>query len=73
MTPEKMLALFERQYLAGKTPVELETTCAAYAVWLASAWEMLNADERVLLTSIGAALWRDGYDLTAGSETNDPW
>lgn len=73
MTPEKMLSMFERQYLEGKAPVDLESTCASFANWLAAAWEQLDGEQKTLLTTVGAALWREGYDLRAGSATKDLW
>jgi len=73
MTPEKILSMFERQYLEGKAPVDLEETCANFAGWLASTWEQLAADQRALLLTVGAALWREGYDVRAGSATKDLW
>jgi hypothetical protein len=73
MTPEKMIAVFERQFLEGKAPVDVEYTCASFAAWLAAAWDSLGGDERVVLTSVGAALWREGYIRRAGSATKDPW
>jgi hypothetical protein len=73
MTPEKMMAIFERQFLEGKAPADVERTCAGFAAWLATAWETLGGDERVVLTAVGAALWRDGYTRRAGTATKDPW
>ncbi|WP_027799803.1 hypothetical protein [Paraburkholderia dilworthii] len=73
MTPEKTLSMFERQYLEGKAPVDLEETCANFASWLASTWEQLGAEQRALLLTVGAALWREGYDVRAGSATKDLW
>ncbi|RDK00507.1 hypothetical protein [Paraburkholderia lacunae] len=73
MTPEKALSMFERQYLEGKAPVDLEATCANFATWLATAWEQLDGEQRTLLTTVGAALWREGYDLRAGTATKDLW
>lgn len=73
MTPEKMIAMFERQFLEGKVPVDVEYTCASFAEWLASAWDLLGADERVVLMTVGATLWREGYTRRAGTATKDPW
>jgi len=73
MTPEKMLSMFERQYLEGKTPADLEATCASFAAWLAAAWELLDGNEKTLLLTVGAALWRDGYNVRAGTATKDLW
>ncbi|MFL9864334.1 hypothetical protein PQR67_09170 [Paraburkholderia fungorum] len=73
MTPEKVLSMFERQYLQGKAPVDLETTCASFATWLAATWEQLDDERRILLLTVGAALWREGYDLRAGTATKDLW
>jgi hypothetical protein len=55
MTPEKVISMFERQYLEGKAPLEVEYVCAGFADWLSSAWEYLDGEEKVLLMS-GAAL-----------------
>jgi hypothetical protein len=73
MTPEKVLSMFERQYLEGKAPVDLDETCASFAAWLASMWEQLDVERRALLLTVGAALWREGYDLSAGGATKDLW
>ncbi|WGS50820.1 hypothetical protein LFL96_04750 [Paraburkholderia sp. D15] len=73
MTPEKLLSMFERQYLEGKAPVDLEQTCAMYASWLAAAWELLDGEQKTLLLTVGAALWREGYNLRAGTATKDLW
>lgn len=73
MTPEKMLSMFERQYLEGKAPADLEYTCAHFAGWLAKAWEQLDGEEKTLLMTVGASLWREGYDLRAATATKDPW
>jgi hypothetical protein len=73
MTPEKVLSMFERQYLEGKAPVDLEETCANFAGWLASTWEQLDVEHRALLLTVGAALWREGYNVRAGSATKDLW
>jgi len=73
MTPEKMLSMFERQYLEGKAPADLETTCASFAAWLAAAWELLDGAERTMLVTVGAALWRQGFDVRAGTTTKDLW
>ncbi|MGA3246920.1 MAG: hypothetical protein ABSD12_01890 [Paraburkholderia sp.] len=56
MTPEKVISMFERQYLEGKAPLEVEYVCAGFADWLSSAWEYLDGEEKVLLMSVGAAL-----------------
>ena len=73
MTPEKVLSMFERQYLEGKAPADLETTCASFASWLAVAWDLLDGDQKTLLLTVGAALWREGYNLRAGTATKDLW
>jgi hypothetical protein len=73
MTPEKMLSMFERQYLEGKAPADLEATCAGFATWLAAAWELLDGSEKTLLVTVGAALWRQGFDVRAGTATKDLW
>ncbi|SIT40710.1 conserved hypothetical protein [Paraburkholderia ribeironis] len=73
MTPEKALSMFERQYLEGKVPVDLEPTCVSYAIWLASAWDLLDIEQKTLLLTVGAALWREGYNLRAGTATKDLW
>jgi hypothetical protein len=73
MTPQKVLSMFERQYLEGKAPVDLETTCASFASWLAATWEQLDGEQKTLLLTVGAALWREGYDLRAGAATKDLW
>jgi hypothetical protein len=52
MTPEKVISMFERQYLEGKAPLEVEYVCAGFADWLSSAWEYLDGEEKVLLMSV---------------------
>ncbi|KFX61170.1 hypothetical protein [Paraburkholderia fungorum] len=73
MTPEKVLSMFERQYLQGKAPVDLETTCASFATWLAAMWEQLGDEQKTMLLTVGAVLWREGYNLSAGTATKDLW
>ncbi|MGP8439775.1 hypothetical protein [Paraburkholderia fungorum] len=73
MTPEKVLSMFERQYLQGKAPVDLETTCASFATWLAATWEQLGDEQKAMLLTVGAVLWREGYNLSAGTATKDLW
>ncbi|HEX3382529.1 MAG TPA: hypothetical protein VHU21_22430 [Paraburkholderia sp.] len=73
MTPEKILSMFERQYLEGKVPPDLEATCANFATWLAAAWELLDGTEKALLLTVGAALWREGFNARAGTATKDLW
>lgn len=73
MTPEKVISMFERQYLEGKAPQDTEYVCAGFADWLATAWEYLDGEEKTLLMSVGAALWREGYNRRAGGATRDPW
>ena len=50
--------MFERQYLEGKAPLDVEYVCGGFAEWLSSAWEYLDGEEKVLLMSVGSALWR---------------
>ncbi|NML32972.1 hypothetical protein [Paraburkholderia antibiotica] len=73
MTPEKILSMFERQYLEGKAPPDLEATCAGFATWLAAAWELLDGNEKTLLLTVGATLWREGFNARAGTTTKDLW
>ncbi|CAB3782242.1 hypothetical protein [Paraburkholderia fynbosensis] len=73
MTPEKVLSMFERQYLEGKVPVDLESTCASFATWLSTAWALLDGEQKTLLLTVGAALWREGFNLRAGTATKDLW
>ena len=73
MTPEKVLSMFERQYLQEKSPVDLEPTCASFAIWLASTWEQLDAEQKTLLLTVGASLWCEGYKRRAGAATKDLW
>jgi hypothetical protein len=37
------------------------------------AWELLDAEQKTLLLTIGATLWREGYNLRAGAATKDLW
>src|ERR1700743_1326796 len=73
MTPEKVLSMFERQYLEGKAPVDLEPTCASYATWLSAAWDLLDGEQKTLLLTVGATWWGKGYTLRAGTSTKDLW
>ena len=61
MTPDDVISVFEQLNREGRAAVDLDHACASFARWLASAWDDLDAADAALLTSVGAALWREGY------------
>lgn len=61
MTPDDVISVFEQLNREGRAVVDLDHACASFAKWLASAWDDLGATDVALLTSVGAALWREGY------------
>ncbi|WP_186200627.1 hypothetical protein [Burkholderia gladioli] len=62
MSPEDVLTIFERLNVEGRATVDLEYTCAGFAGWLASAWDCLDDEDIAILTSVGATLWREGFE-----------
>ncbi|WP_186113903.1 hypothetical protein [Burkholderia gladioli] len=62
MSPEDVLTIFERLNAEGRATVDLEYTCAGFAGWLASAWGRLGDEDIAILTSVGATLWREGFE-----------
>ncbi|WP_186191023.1 hypothetical protein [Burkholderia gladioli] len=62
MAPEDVLTMFERLNVEGCATVDLEYTCAGFAGWLARAWERLDDEDIAVLTSVGATLWREGFE-----------
>ncbi|WP_269501072.1 hypothetical protein [Burkholderia sp. IMCC1007] len=62
MTPSDVITIFERLNIEGRATVDLGHTCAGFAGWLAGAWNRLSDDEIALLTSVGATLWREGFE-----------
>lgn len=61
MTPDDVISIFERLNREGRSASDLDHACAAFAKWLAGAWEGLGESDIALLTSIGATFWREGY------------
>lgn len=62
MTPADVITIFERLNAERRAGASLDETCAGFAGWLAEAWERLCDDEIALLTSVGATLWREGFE-----------
>lgn len=62
MTSGDVITIFERLNAEGRAVVDLDETCAGFAGWLAEAWDRLGDDEIALLTSVGATLWREGFE-----------
>jgi hypothetical protein len=62
MTPDDVIAIFERLNIEGRATVPVGDACAGFAGWLSSAWEALDGESIALLTSVGAALYREGLD-----------
>ncbi|AOJ65388.1 hypothetical protein WJ32_23155 [Burkholderia ubonensis] len=62
MKPSDVITIFERLNAEGRAAVGLEDTCAGFAGWLAEAWDRLDDDDIALLTSVGATLWREGFE-----------
>ncbi|KGC14322.1 hypothetical protein DM48_332 [Burkholderia gladioli] len=63
MTPKDVLTIFERLNVEGRAAVGLEYTCAGFAGWLAEAWDRLDDRDIAVLTSVGATLWREGFNV----------
>jgi hypothetical protein len=61
MTPDDVTSVFEQRNREGRAAIDLDHACASFAKWLAGAWDSLGANDIALLTSVGAALWREGY------------
>ncbi|WP_375164273.1 hypothetical protein, partial [Burkholderia thailandensis] len=62
MTPFDVITIFERLNVEQRADVPLDETCAGFAGWLAEAWDRLGDEEIALLTSVGATLWREGFE-----------
>jgi hypothetical protein len=45
----------------GRATSSLDLACAGFADWLSQAWSRLSDEDIALLTSVGAALWREGF------------
>lgn len=58
-----VITMFERLNAEGRADFSIDDTCAAFAGWLAGAWEILPAQDIALLTAVGAVLWREGFAL----------
>lgn len=61
MTPADVAQVFEQLNREGRATGELNGACEAFAAWLACEWDHLSTKDIALLTSIGAVLWREGY------------
>lgn len=59
MTPEDMLTMFERLNVEERT-VPLDDAIAGFAGWLAEQWDRLDEEDVATLTSVGAALFKEG-------------
>lgn len=59
MTPEDVLTIFERLNVEERT-VPLDEAIAGFAGWLAGRWDQMEGDDMATLTSIGAALYKEG-------------
>lgn len=62
MSPEDVITIFERLHAEGRATVDLEQSCAGLAGWLSDHWNELDDDSIALLTSVGATLWREGFE-----------
>lgn len=71
MTPDDMIAIFERLNIEGRADIPLDEACAGFAGWLAEAQPRLSDDDVAVLTSVGATLWREGFALRCAA-ANDP-
>lgn len=61
MTPQDVIAIFERWNVEERATVDLDHACAGFAGWLAGVWDNLSDDEIALSTSVGATLGREGF------------
>ncbi|HTR05287.1 MAG TPA: hypothetical protein VMJ11_01175 [Paraburkholderia sp.] len=61
MTPDDVISVFEQLNREGRAAIDLDRACASFAKWLAGAWDGLGESDVMLLASVGAALWREGY------------
>lgn len=62
MTADDVIGIFERLNVEGRAGASLDETCAGFAGWLADSWSSLTPVEISLLTSVGATLWREGFE-----------
>ena len=58
MTPDDVIAVFEKMNTDGQADFSIDDTCAGIAGWLAGAWERLAAQDIAMLTAVGSVLWR---------------
>ncbi|WCM21409.1 hypothetical protein NDK50_08155 [Paraburkholderia bryophila] len=56
-----VITVFERLNVEGRADIPLDEACAGFAGWLAQNWERFEGDDQAVLTSVGAALWREGF------------
>jgi len=61
MTPDDVIAIFERLNVEGRADASLDDTCAGLAAWLAAGWSRLRDEDIALLTAVGTTLWREGF------------
>ncbi|SMG14131.1 hypothetical protein [Paraburkholderia susongensis] len=61
MTPDDLISVFEQLNREGRAAIDLDHACTGFVKWLAGAWDGLSESDIALLTSVGAALWREGY------------
>lgn len=62
MTADDVITIFQRLNVEGRGTVDLDHTIAGFAGWLAGAWHTLDNDAIALLTSVGATLYREGFE-----------
>lgn len=61
MTPDDVITIFERLNIEGRADVPLDESRAGFAGWLAKNWGRFEGNDLVLLTSVSATLWREGF------------
>jgi hypothetical protein len=61
MTPDDVIAVFERLNVEGRADIPIDEACAGLAGWLAKNWASFEGDDLALLTSVGGTLWREGF------------
>ncbi|WP_250451159.1 hypothetical protein [Caballeronia sp. ATUFL_M2_KS44] len=58
-TTEDVIAVFEQINFEGKDLLRLEDACLGFAKWLAIAWDDLDDEDREILMTVGATVWRE--------------
>lgn len=62
MDAAEVITVFERLNVEGRADVPIDYACAGFAGWLAQNWERFEGDDLAVLTSVGATLWREGFE-----------